>query len=309
MNARKIATTLKGKWHGSYGIARCPVHDDRNPSLSISDGQDGKLLVHCHAGCEGRDVLDALKAHGLLDDQFDLSQRLDNFQRPPNQKALDDLTDRADAEGRMKVARSIWQASRCAQKTSVETYLQSRGITSPAPLSIRYHPALKHNPTGLHFEAMVSAVQALNRTITGIHRTYLLPGGKGKARVSQAKMMLGLCAGGAVRLAGAGPELVLSEGIETGLSVLQTTGKPVWACLSTSGLKAVALPPEVETIIIAADGDEQGITAAEEAASRFVREGRTAKIAKPPMGMDWNDVLVKPADVIPFPGYKEAVNG
>ena len=71
----------------------------------------------------------------------------------------------------------------------------------------------------------------------------------------------------------------------------------------------MALPPEVETIIIAADGDDPGLEAAEEAASRFVREGRTAKIAKPPMGMDWNDVLVKPADVIPFPGHKGAVNG
>jgi len=303
MNAREITTTLKGKWHGSYGIARCPAHDDRKPSLSISDGQDGKLLVHCHAGCEGGDVLNALKARGVLDDQFELSRRRDTLKRPPNQKALDDWNDRADAEGRMKAAQSIWQASRSAQGTSVEAYLRSRGITNPAPPSIRYHPALKHNPTGLHFEAMVSAVQALNRTITGIHRTFLLPGGRGKARVSQTKMMLGPCTGGAVRLARAGPELVLSEGIETGLSVLQATGKPVWSCLSTSGLKAVALPPEVETIIIAADGDDPGITAAEEAASRFDREGRTAKIAKPPKGMDWNDVLVKPADVIPFPGY------
>lgn len=37
--------------------ARCPAHDDRNPSLSISESSDGKVLLHCHAGCSSEDVL------------------------------------------------------------------------------------------------------------------------------------------------------------------------------------------------------------------------------------------------------------
>jgi DNA primase len=110
-----------------------------------------------------------------------------------------------------------------------------------------------------------------------------------------------------VRLAQAGDELVLAEGIETALSVLQATGKPVWACLSTSGLKAVILPPEVNTVIIAADGDEAGEKAAKEAARRFYLEGREVKIARPPAGMDFNDLLMKPGNVIPFP--REAAHG
>lgn len=32
--------------------ATCPAHDDRNPSLSIGTGRDGRCLVKCHAGCE-----------------------------------------------------------------------------------------------------------------------------------------------------------------------------------------------------------------------------------------------------------------
>lgn len=32
-------------------IACCPAHDDRNPSLSVSEGEDGRALLHCHAGC------------------------------------------------------------------------------------------------------------------------------------------------------------------------------------------------------------------------------------------------------------------
>ncbi|MEM1330161.1 MAG: DUF3987 domain-containing protein [Planctomycetota bacterium] len=41
----------------------CPAHDDRSPSLSISDGDDGRVLLHCHAGCQTTEVLEALGLH------------------------------------------------------------------------------------------------------------------------------------------------------------------------------------------------------------------------------------------------------
>lgn len=40
--------------------AKCPVHDDRAPSLSVSEGDDGRVLVHCHAGCDPQDVVRAM---------------------------------------------------------------------------------------------------------------------------------------------------------------------------------------------------------------------------------------------------------
>ncbi len=45
--------------HGKY-VARCPAHDDRSPSLAIKDCDDGRVLVHCFAGCETEDVLSAI---------------------------------------------------------------------------------------------------------------------------------------------------------------------------------------------------------------------------------------------------------
>lgn len=39
------------KRHGEAWSARCPAHDDRNPSLSIGVGTDTRVLLHCHAGC------------------------------------------------------------------------------------------------------------------------------------------------------------------------------------------------------------------------------------------------------------------
>jgi hypothetical protein len=38
---------------------RCPAHDDKGPSLSISETNDGRILLHCFAGCSVGDVLAA----------------------------------------------------------------------------------------------------------------------------------------------------------------------------------------------------------------------------------------------------------
>jgi len=46
--------------NGTTVSARCPAHSDRIQSLSVSTGRNGQLLVHCHAGCDVRDVLKAL---------------------------------------------------------------------------------------------------------------------------------------------------------------------------------------------------------------------------------------------------------
>jgi hypothetical protein len=45
-------------------MARCPAHEDGSPSLSLTE-RDGRVLVHCHAGCEQTAVIDALRARGL----------------------------------------------------------------------------------------------------------------------------------------------------------------------------------------------------------------------------------------------------
>jgi hypothetical protein len=52
MTAEGIAKALGGRRAGDGWMARCPAHDDREPSLSIRQGEDGKVLVRCDAGCE-----------------------------------------------------------------------------------------------------------------------------------------------------------------------------------------------------------------------------------------------------------------
>ena len=85
---------------------------------------------------------------------------------------------------------------------------------------------------------------------------------------------------------------MVGEGIETCLSAMQATGLPAWAALSTGGLQALDLPQEVKEVIILADGDEPGERAAQAAALRWKTDQRRVHIARPPKGLDFNDVLL-----------------
>jgi len=59
--------------------ARCPAHDDRGPSLTIRDIDDGRILAHCFAGC---DVQDVLAAVGLTFSDLYPPRALDHCMNP-----------------------------------------------------------------------------------------------------------------------------------------------------------------------------------------------------------------------------------
>lgn len=254
----------------------CPVHDDKNPSLSLSMSGDGMLLAKCHAGCDFESIINALRGKGLLESHASGH----GFKRPD----------------RSEYAKAIWRGTHLASGTVVETYLQARGYTGPVPDSLRFHSRLKHAPSQRMLPAMVAGITIFpDNDVEAVHRTYLAHDGAGKAGVEPAKMMLGAVGGGAVRFGPlAGDTLWIAEGIETSLSIFLATGKPTWAVLSASGMKAVALPsPEqVPNLYIAADHDTAGIDAAETLAARELALGRKVRIAVSPVpGQDFNDVL------------------
>ena len=284
--AETIAKALGGRKAGGGWTARCPAHDDRTPSLSIRDADENKVLVRCHAGCDQERVIAALRGRGLWPE---------NGPRPllrvPRRMPVERKPDQDDAR-RSEAALAIWQSAKPAQGTPVETYLASRGIDLPPPDALRFHAGLKH-PSGGIWPAMVALVtRGADGTPLAIHRTFLARDGGGKAPVDPQKMMLGPCRGGAVRLAEPGDVLMVGEGIETCLAAMQATGHPAWAALSTSGLRALDLPSDVRDVIVLADGDDPGEAAARDCAWRWKREGRRVRIARPPQGMDFNDLLM-----------------
>jgi putative DNA primase/helicase len=281
--AAGLASALAGRRSGRGWMARCPAHDDRDPSLSIADGTDGRILLTCFAGCSWAAIRDALQARPLW--------RLREAPATPCAAASGHRpSTRSDADSLAFVKR-IWREATAASGTLVETYLRSRSLTTPVPATLRY-AWLRHRESRRSLPCMVAAVQAADGRLSGLHRTFLRHDGRGKADVQPAKKMLGSCRAGTVRLAAAGRRLALCEGIETGLSIRQVCPDlSVWCALSAGNLDRLALPPALEEVVLIADGDPVGLAAARRAAQRYGTSGRQIRLVELPPGMDANDML------------------
>lgn len=242
-------------------------------AFTVMTGENGKPLYWC-ANCRDQDAV-LMAMRGLEVD------RLPEYTPAP--KAFD----------KEAAALAIWRKGRSAKRTIVEDYLRGRGINLPVPPTLRYVDRARHKPSEKWYPMMVAAVTVWPSNVpTAIHRTYLDEGQK--APVDPAKKTLGKIFGGAVRLAPSGPVMVIGEGIETCLSVQETTGLPAWAALSAGNLSRIVLPETVRHVFIAADNDENGVgmKAANDAASRFRSEGKQVTIAIPAkIGTDFNDCL------------------
>jgi hypothetical protein len=157
-----LLSGLEGVRHCTGGYtARCPAHDDRNPSLSIREIEDGRVLFHCFAGC----TFDAIR-HALA------SSWRPVLQLPRGWSGANAENEAERQQRHQEYGLRIWCECRWAAGTLAETYLRSRRIRSPVPRSLRFHPSLKH-PSGAYLPAMVAAVQALDGGIVAVHRTYL----------------------------------------------------------------------------------------------------------------------------------------
>jgi hypothetical protein len=259
-----------------------------SPSLSIKDGKR-EPIVHCFAGCNWRDIKHKLHQRELI--ERPPRRARDHKHRQSATKATR-ASERIPKWDRSALPFRIWHYSQEAPSTLVEIYLRSRGLTLQVPPTLRFQ-WLKHAPSNTVHPCMIALVQhGASGTPIGIHRTFLRRDGSDKADADPVKMALGPVGGGAVQLGIADSEVMIGEGIETVLSAMQATGKPAWAALGTSGLRALDLPTNVLDVIVLADGDDAGEAAARDCAWRWKREGRRVRIARPLQGMDFNDMLM-----------------
>src|SRR5690606_30910668 len=90
-----------------------------------------------------------------------------------------------------EIARDLLHATAPILGTLAEAYLLSRGCAlPPRDTHLRFHPALKHYPTGTTHPAMLGAITNVRTgKLMGVHRTYLRPDGGGKADVQPARMI------------------------------------------------------------------------------------------------------------------------
>jgi hypothetical protein len=286
--AEAIAGMLEGIPEGTNSWrCLCPVHNGH--SLIVSEGTDGRVLFKCFgAECSYFAIRAALRDRELVvsDTLYDRSR----IETPkPRRRSIENPD-------------SLYQQAQPGAGTPVEGYLRSRGITLPVPLVLRYHPRAPHR-WGWYFAAMIALVVGPDEAPLGVHLTFIKRDGSGRYPLPDKSMereIRGSVRGGSVRLTPfiPGQTLIVAEGIETALSCAQLFNLPAWAALSTSGLRALELPPAVRNVVVAADNDMNGAgqRAALEAYQRWTAEGRSIRIAVPPLaGSDFNDVLTSGA--------------
>lgn len=314
-----------GRWRG-----RCPFHGGVSFDV-VPDRQ----FAHCF-GCEWsgdpikyiRDVtgatfvqaLEEITGGAVLAMSPEIREARENEERA---RAADIARKRRE---NINAAHRIWSESEPIDGSPAARYLEGRGLVGPFPETLRYHPRLacrfEDTETGkerrLLRKALVAQVMAPAGDLVTLHRIYLdelEDGAVVKARgipADDVKKLHGSPQDGAIRLARRAPSLVLVEGIETGLAVLQSL-RPVrpatvWAAISAGQLLRVAFPPDWRPaeVVIFADHDRPkwnerlgrwiepaGQSKAEAAARRFSDMGVPARVAIPKEPGDWLDVLTR----------------
>lgn len=285
------------KLKGVHGELRgcCPFHSDRSPSFYIYDG--GRRWI-CFAGCGEGDVIDFVQKRygGSL---RDAAERLYGGDLPIVEAPKLERKSRARS---VDYAREIWVSAGPLSGTPAEAYLRiERGITLPFPPVLRFARISAPKDSGLAeavgtrpLPSLVALVVGHDGVPTGVQRTYLTDSGtKAAANDRKVKFSLGRIRGGAVRLGPALNEgLVLTEGVEDALSLIQMGAPSAWAAAGSAMLDGMILPSEVRSVVVGGDADQAGRAAAEKSANAFAQGGRDVRIIYPADGYkDFNDEL------------------
>lgn len=192
--------------------------------------------------------------------------------------------------------RRILDACLPLEGSTVETYLQSRGLSDPRSPDLLHHPDLTDYESRRGWPGMVAIPRlACGEAVGGIHRTFLLEDGSGKAPTG--KKMLGAIAEAAVRLFPIAEDghLGIAEGIETALAAHAIFSQPVWAALSADGLARFKWPEGTRRVTIYADAGDAGRQAAAALSDRMNIADIPNRIVAPRHGDDFNDDLLKGA--------------
>lgn len=259
----------------------CRMFGEPNRGLSsarqLRFGRKGSLAVELHGD----------KAGVWFDHEAQKGGRLHaddaepTWRRPDRPRRI--ITHDSDSAAQLERALAQMQP---AAGTPAELYLRSRGITAWPAHCIRFC----RNPFGL-----IGLAQDKHGTIRSAQIVYLTDDGR-KPGFKVGKRTYTACSGwhtiAAIRLPGRG-EPILCEGPETGLSIWCSIEprRPVLVCIGIAGLRELRV--QAKRLTIARDGDRPGspadkfVASACQSRSRFSR----VRVATPPLGMDFNDVL------------------
>ena len=260
----------------------CPFHDDHKPSCHI---------YHDHFFCF------VCSANG---DAVTWLMEVENLTYPEAVEALESFEPRAhppEDDGKtLRMALALWEQAQPIAGTLAEYYLIGRHIDVtqlPADVPLRFHPhcifgAQQRHPCLL---ALLRDVQT--DAPAGILRTALTPDGKKIDRLSLGRWH----APRAIKLWPAEETLIVGEGVETVLAAatrMTHEGMPLRPAWATAGTARLAtLPPiqGVKRLIVLADNDDAGRTAARRCGETAANAGCTVQLLTPTSVKDFNDIV------------------
>jgi phage/plasmid primase-like uncharacterized protein len=186
----------------------------------------------------------------------------------------------------------------------VAQYLSRRCLEGAASGALRLQPSLPywHGGESLGtFPAMVAPIVTLGGELVALHRTYLTNDGR-KADVPTVKKVTsasGSLRGASIRLHEAvGPVIGVAEGIETALAASLASGVATVAAYCASALAAYCWPSGTRSLVIFADADRAGYTAAKDLRARALTAGLRVQVLTPTVpGADWCDVWAARGDL------------
>lgn len=290
ITAEAISNTTNGRPKTGGGfIGHCPAHDDHTPSLSIDDGDNGRPLVNCLAGCPQNAVIDALRDLGAWDDTTPTLS-------PAELQAMKEKAERAKAErlkaDGIKHAKAEKEAKTILENAKEAPAQHDYNIKKGLPLGDQVKRGAW--PQKGWLDALLFPIYSSSGTVTSIQainpdstKDFLARG-----RIKGCFYPIG-------KISGATGLIVIGEGVATVAAVCHVMGCPGVVAMSAGNLEPVAreikkLAPSAKIVIVADDDQKEGADqnpGLESARKTGLSIG--AKVATPGMGRkaDFWDVL------------------
>ena len=323
INAKAIKEQARGRWLEILPLldarlqdagARvgkhvpCPVHGGKDGFRLYADDKNGGGACNtCGTFADGFAVLQWLRGCSFYE-SLQLVAELLNNGTVPDQLEPSSVVPIERGNGYMGAIKYLLDTSSRTPNAAACSYYERRGIAKTSEFitnSLKYHDSadVYHNGKRvvlngkpLRYPCILGLARNA-RGVAGLHQIYITKNGEPAANeISQIvgveyskKRMIGLFAGTAVRFAKAEKTLIVCEGIETGLAIRLLTGcDSIAACGTAALLGGVDVPDCVENLLIYADNDAAGMTAAEKLRERE-QQNREVEIIAPDIDNDWLD--------------------
>ncbi|ADU15384.1 hypothetical protein Astex_3774 (plasmid) [Asticcacaulis excentricus CB 48] len=284
-----IVARLGGELYGGgrRAVIPGPGHSRQDRSISLLLSPSGKVRVHAFSDHDWREVMDWLKANGLVSSEHRL------LGGPTPELTYTPVPTEMQ---RTSVARSLWSQGLPVTGTVSECWLRmARKIARPLASAVLRHardvPYRVYDPkfaSGSH--AFLAKVTQRDGEHTGTEITYLTPTGRKAIHLRIPRKLVGSKPPGAsVHIDPVATEMVVAEGVTSALSASQYFDLPCHALLGVKSFPSWRPPAGVRHVVIAAEPGGAGEKFSGLLQVALLREGYRCRREFPPEGLsDFN---------------------